>query len=378
MFCAYDERMFWMKKSNLVRGMFVGVLLFLGVQGPVATASTLQDIQNEQQETQTKLNQLNTQVSAALADVNRINDAVVKLEGDISEKEIEISETEVERDEQEQIVSERLEQAKDRLLSIQKTEMNQTMIAALLEAESMTDFFHRAYVLVTLQEASNEQLDYAVEEQEKLTELETKLTTEKNILIEKNKEVAAQKTELDEKVAALQQTINENQATLAELNKKRQAEETRLAQEQEKAKTKAKAAAETTVATTKAVASVKSKVASATSVKAAAPKEEAEEPAPQASSGRTLTVTATGYSTKQPGLSTHTATGIDLRVNPRVIAVDPRVIPLGSMVEIPGFGIYIAGDTGGAIKGNIIDIHFTTVGQALSWGRRKVTIKVLN
>ena len=49
-----------MKKSNLVRGMFVGVLLFLGVQGPVATASTLQDIQNEQQETQTKLNQLNT------------------------------------------------------------------------------------------------------------------------------------------------------------------------------------------------------------------------------------------------------------------------------------------------------------------------------
>ena len=39
-----------MKKSNLVRGMFVGVLLFLGVQGPVATASTLQDIQNEQQE----------------------------------------------------------------------------------------------------------------------------------------------------------------------------------------------------------------------------------------------------------------------------------------------------------------------------------------
>ena len=61
-----------------------------------------------------------------------------------------------------------------------------------------------------------------------------------------------------------------------------------------------------------------------------------------------------------------------------MIAVDPRVIPLGSMVEIPGFGIYIAGDTGGAIKGNIIDIHFATVGQALKWGRRSVTIKILN
>ncbi|MCD8506038.1 MAG: 3D domain-containing protein [Alkalibacterium thalassium] len=99
---------------------------------------------------------------------------------------------------------------------------------------------------------------------------------------------------------------------------------------------------------------------------------------PEVSSGRTLRVQATGYSTKQPNLSTHTATGIDLRINPRVIAVDPSVIPLGSMVEVEGMGVYIAGDTGGAIRGNIIDIHFQTVGEALSWGRRSVTIRVLD
>ena len=96
------------------------------------------------------------------------------------------------------------------------------------------------------------------------------------------------------------------------------------------------------------------------------------------SGGRTLNVQATGYSYNEPGLSPYTATGIDLRKNPTVIAVDPSVIPLGSLVEVPGYGIAIAGDTGGAIKGNIIDLHFTTVDQANQWGRRNVTIRILN
>src|SRR5699024_10326904 len=76
-------------------------------------------------------------------------------------------------------------------------------------------------------------------------------------------------------------------------------------------------------------------------------------------SGSWMSIQSTGYSTQEPGLSTHTATGIDLRVNPRVIAVDPSVIPLGSLVEIQGLGVYVAGDTGGAINGRIIDIHFS-------------------
>ena len=54
------------------------------------------------------------------------------------------------------------------------------------------------------------------------------------------------------------------------------------------------------------------------------------------------------------------------------------MIPLGSLVEIPGYGVAIAGDTGSAIKGNIIDLHFVNVNDALQWGRRTVTIKILN
>ncbi|MFW8054489.1 3D domain-containing protein, partial [Vagococcus fluvialis] len=74
------------------------------------------------------------------------------------------------------------------------------------------------------------------------------------------------------------------------------------------------------------------------------------------------------------GLSFYTATGIDLRVNSRVIAVDPNTIPLGSLVEVSGYGMAIAGDTGGDIVGNRIDLHFNTVDECFDWGVKNVTV----
>ncbi len=53
------------------------------------------------------------------------------------------------------------------------------------------------------------------------------------------------------------------------------------------------------------------------------------------------------------------------------IAVDPRVIPLGSLVYVEGYGKAIAADTGGAIKGNIVDVYLNSNEEALnSWGRK--------
>jgi len=60
------------------------------------------------------------------------------------------------------------------------------------------------------------------------------------------------------------------------------------------------------------------------------------------------------------------------------IAVDPRVIPLGSRVYVEGYGYAIAEDTGSAIKGNIIDVFFQSKSEAISWGRRSVNIYILN
>ena len=95
-------------------------------------------------------------------------------------------------------------------------------------------------------------------------------------------------------------------------------------------------------------------------------------------SGKTMTMEATAYSTAQPGLSRYTANGTDLHTNPRVIAVDPSVIPLGTKVTVEGYGTYIAADTGGAIKGNRIDIHFSTVQECINFGRKNVKITIHN
>ena len=94
---------------------------------------------------------------------------------------------------------------------------------------------------------------------------------------------------------------------------------------------------------------------------------------------KTLTVTATAYTAYCKGCSGITKTGINLRKNPdlKVIAVDPKVIPLGSKVWVEGYGVAIAGDIGGAIKGNKIDIFVKNKSAAYEWGRKKVTIKVL-
>ena len=65
------------------------------------------------------------------------------------------------------------------------------------------------------------------------------------------------------------------------------------------------------------------------------------------------------------------------------VAVDPRVIPLGTKlyIETPDgsfvYGHSIAADTGGAIKGNRVDLFFPTHSQALQFGRRNVNVYIL-
>jgi peptidoglycan DL-endopeptidase CwlO len=81
----------------------------------------------------------------------------------------------------------------------------------------------------------------------------------------------------------------------------------------------------------------------------------------------TLTVTATAYT-----LQGTTATGAPVGYG--VVAVDPSVIPLGTRMTIPGYGEGVAADTGGAIRGAVIDLWFPTAAQAAAWGRRTVTI----
>lgn len=67
------------------------------------------------------------------------------------------------------------------------------------------------------------------------------------------------------------------------------------------------------------------------------------------------TMRATAYSNREPGIGNRTATG--MRVREGVVAVDPAVIPLGSLLYVQGYGFAVAADTGGAIRGRRIDLY---------------------
>lgn len=94
---------------------------------------------------------------------------------------------------------------------------------------------------------------------------------------------------------------------------------------------------------------------------------------------KTLTVEASAFTASCKGCSGKTASGINLKKNPdvKLIAVDPKIIPLGTKVWVEGYGIAVAGDTGGSIKGSKIDVFVKTKKTALNWGRKKVEIKIL-
>lgn len=97
------------------------------------------------------------------------------------------------------------------------------------------------------------------------------------------------------------------------------------------------------------------------------------------STARTITVNSTAYTADCSGCSGVTATGINLskNTNQKIIAVDPNVIPLGSKVYVPGYGTAVAADTGGAINGNKIDVFFPKKSQAMNWGTKQVTVKIM-
>ncbi|EXJ23011.1 Cell wall-binding protein [Alkalibacterium sp. AK22] len=414
-------------KKNLAGMVVAMTALITFAYAPSASADTLEVLKEQQEHKQVEIDSLMREMNTVMEEVSILSTKMAELDQEIDGKQVEIETAEKEVHDQEKIVEERLEQARQRLQSLQLNETNQNIVLTILEAQSLGDLLNRAVVIMRLTDAGNQQLELAQEEVQVLVELNENLLTAQAELQNSREVAQEQKADYDEKVASLQALIRDNEAQLNTLVEREAAEEARIEEARRVARAEAaraaarreaeeRAAAEqqsseqevsissTSSSTAQASASApteSSQTASASSSSsrssnsnsssssrssnstASAPAQEsssapAEESSSQQSSGRTLRMQATGYSTRQPSLSTHTATGIDLRVNPRVIAVDPSIIPLGTMVEVEGMGVYIAGDTGGAIRGNIIDIHFQTVAEALQWGRRTVNVRILD
>lgn len=105
---------------------------------------------------------------------------------------------------------------------------------------------------------------------------------------------------------------------------------------------------------------------------------------------KVLTMTATAYDLsyestgKKPGDKYYGITASGTKVREGVVAVDPKVIPLGTKLYVESldgrkdYGFCVAEDTGGAIKGNRIDLFFNSGEEAKRFGVRKVKVYILD
>ncbi|WP_051503554.1 3D domain-containing protein [Paenibacillus forsythiae] len=104
---------------------------------------------------------------------------------------------------------------------------------------------------------------------------------------------------------------------------------------------------------------------------------------------RIFKMTATGYTAgfestgKRPSHPEYgiTYSGVKVRRDKNAvstIAADPKVLPLGSILYVPGYGYAIVADTGSAIKGHKIDLYFATIRQVYSeWGKQTVEVQLI-
>ena len=367
-----------------VKGLSIMLFSIIALSfSPVISLATEAEevaVQKESVEISSKIDKALDSVNAKYQEVESLKSAVSDLENKIKETEDEISQTEAS-------IEKRTEAMGERMQNIQSNGSSFDLMDALLSSESMSDFFNRAYAVTVLQGAEKSKVDSLAADKVKLDSLKKDLDSNKSSLTEQQAVMSQEAQNLEQDVASLKDELSNNQAVLEKLSsdriakeaqeKKAAAEEAnRRAVEAKLAADQAEESANSSTQSSENNAMTEDTTTSSETPEVVTPPTTPEESTPETSGGATINAVATGYSYKQPGLSFYTATGIDLRENSRVIAVDPNTIPLGSVVEVSGYGYAIAGDTGGDIVGNRIDVHFNSVDECFSWGRRNVTVTI--
>ena len=337
----------WKKGATLL-GLSVGMLT-MGLQVAKADESTInKDIENFQQQLNSELSQTNAIYAKATDSQNKLKTT----QENIASLNQEIERTEGKYNSLKETVAKQM----------RAMQAHGGASASVLNVVLNANDFHEAIQawtnLSVILRAEDAQAKDLVDTQKNLETMQSSLMQTKDELKTAQADYQEQAENLEESIHTLKNKMTDNQNILEEM------------------KAKAEMSKDTTVDEN----ADQPKIEPLASKKNEAP--QVSEPkdktitAPSSDGGTSLTVSATAYSSDN-GLGFITATGINLHQNPMCIAVDPSVIPLGKMVEVPGYGIAIAGDTGGAIKGNIIDVHLPTTAQAQAWGRKTIQINVL-
>lgn len=351
-----------MKIKKAVLLVLISILFNLRAAAVAGLCDSVADIQAKQESVKKQLDQNSNELSGKMDEINQVYQKLSDLEGKKKETEQRITQTQTRLQQAQQEKKNRVRDAKERLCELQKRQGTNTSLSILEKSTSLTQWLRNMIALQRLQSVYNDSLAAVKQSIVDISQAKEQLQGYQSNLASQERQVNDQKAVLDSQMSDLKKKIADGQSEMKQL-----ADREQQAKAMEEAQKKAAEEAQ----------KQKQQQVQQTSTKTV-DNSEAATSADNVSGSKTLTMSATAYSTEANGMGTYSATGINLKQHPSCVAVDPSVIPLGSIIWVSGYGVSVAGDTGTAIKGNIIDLHFATVAQSMAWGRRTVTVKILN
>ena len=384
----------------------------------VVFADTVNDKKSTIQENKVKYSQLDNEVISLNSQVSKLNNEIEDLNAKLEDNKAKMKDTEENLKETESKVStlkteidEKQSVLGKRMRAMYKSKDSMNPVVFLLKSEDLSDLITRIDALArvtaldkNLIQSLDEQKDSLNSDIKKLerdkAELkELKASTEESLKTLDSKKIEEQKKidELNKQKEAVLEVIKENEMSLiyhsvsvinasSSINELESAVSTlnhlipqlNIDSVKEAANNSVQAA-KNKIESLKAEEAKKAEEAAknnaANSSNTTSSNNSSSQPSSDGKYKKTLSMEATAYSG-----GTLTAMGLKPVRDPggiSTIAVDPSVIPLGSKVYIPGYGYAIASDTGGVIKGNIIDLYMNSHDECISWGRRQVTLHIV-
>ncbi|MFQ7566023.1 MAG: 3D domain-containing protein [Clostridium perfringens] len=384
----------------------------------VVFADTVNDKKSTIQENKVKYSQLDNEVISLNSQVSKLNNEIEDLNAKLEDNKAKMKDTEENLKETESKVStlkteidEKQSVLGKRMRAMYKSKDSMNPVVFLLKSEDLSDLITRIDALArvtaldkNLIQSLDEQKDSLNSDIKKLerdkAELkELKASTEESLKTLDSKKIEEQKKidELNKQKEAVLEVIKENEMSLIShsvsvINSSSSINELESAvstlnqlipqlniDSVKEAANNSVQAAKNKIESLKAEEAKKAEEAAknnaANSSNTTSSNNSSSQPSSDGKYKKTLSMEATAYSG-----GTLTAMGLKPVRDPggiSTIAVDPSVIPLGSKVYIPGYGYAIASDTGGVIKGNIIDLYMNSHDECISWGSRQVTLHIV-
>lgn len=329
-----------------------------------------------------KIEELNTEIATINSKLTENKEAITSIESQIQSTESKLEQTK-EEIEQAQITLD------NRVRNMYKTNISSNMIVSIITSTSISDLFSRIQaiskiistdkkILIDINEKKdslNKDIETLNTKNNELKTLQTTIENDLKIVEEKKQEQEEYSDKLNEEKEAVFAVIEENEKTLISKPLSIANSSTASASELQSAIDTLNSYipllnSSTTINLAKeGISNAKARISELNTPTVPTTSTEV------GTAIKTLTMESTAY--YGHGI---TASGLKPVRNPdgiSTIAVDPNVIPLGTKVYVSDYGLAIAADTGGAIKGNIIDVFLNTHEECISWGRRQVTVQIL-